>query len=539
TAPEMRVAPPRPFPVQLEGEVLFNVSHRSGSFEADERAAAIEKRISDIATRPFGRAPKFKVVENGTSSEIVAGNRIVMTISDADVEGTKLTRQELANRLAERIEVSVANVRARYGLRAVVIDTLLALLISLLLFFLLKLIRFLAPIGIAQIESWRGTKIRSIRIQRLELLSAERFTDFLVGLIALIRGVSIVVLIGAWAAILLSLYPWTRGYTRVLVGYLLLPIRSVWQTAVDYVPNLFFVLVIAVITYYSIKLVHVIFREMGKGTIVFSDFDPEWAEPTFKIARFLILTGAVVVAFPYLPGSSSPAFKGISIFLGVLFSLGSTSAVSNVVAGVVLTYTRAFRLGDRVRIADTVGDVVAKSLLVTRVRTIKNVDITVPNSLVLSSHIVNFSASAQASGLILNTSVTIGYDAPWPRVHELLIAAAKQTPNILVSPEPFVLQTALDDFFVHYEINAYTDQPGRMAVTYSELHARIQDAFSEAGVEIMSPAYTAYRDGTRPAIPAETRVGKPAPRLHPTPHLPPVAAARPRPDSSGESGDSE
>jgi small-conductance mechanosensitive channel len=174
-----------------------------------------------------------------------------------------------------------------------------------------------------------------------------------------------------------------------------------------------------------------------------------------------------------------------------------------VVAGVVLTYTRAFLVGDRVRIGDTEGDVVRRSLLVTKVRTIKNVEITIPNGTVLASPIINFTTHAATHGLILHTTVTIGYDAPWRRVHELLIAAARATEHVLQDPAPFVFQTSLDDSYVSYQINAYTDRPAVMADTYSLLHQNIQDQFNRAGVEIMSPHYKALRDGNRVTIPAE------------------------------------
>jgi small-conductance mechanosensitive channel len=159
-------------------------------------------------------------------------------------------------------------------------------------------------------------------------------------------------------------------------------------------------------------------------------------------------------------------------------------------------------MGDRVRIGETVGDITEKTLLVTRVRTIKNVEITIPNGTVLSSQVVNFTTLAAEHGLILNTTVTIGYDAPWARVHELLIEAARRTEHILSEPAPFVLQTALNDFYVSYELNAYTDRPDVMAATYSQLHQHIQDAFNEGGVEIMSPHYGALRDGNATTIPA-------------------------------------
>jgi small-conductance mechanosensitive channel len=207
--------------------------------------------------------------------------------------------------------------------------------------------------------------------------------------------------------------------------------------------------------------------------------------------------------FPYLPGAGSDAFKGVSLFVGVLFSLGSSGAVGNIVAGVVLTYTNAFRVGDRVQIGETVGDVVERTMLVTRVRTIKNVDITIPNGTVLASQVINFTTQAADRGLILHSTVTIGYDVPWRQVHELLIAAAGATENVLAEPAPFVLQTSLDDFYVSYQINAYTELPAVMAQTYSLLHQNIQDRFNEAGVEIMSPHYGALRDGNQATIPAD------------------------------------
>jgi small-conductance mechanosensitive channel len=356
-----------------------------------------------------------------------------------------------------------------------------------------------------------------LHIQKFEVLTSDRIVDSALGLTRLLRVALTLVALYFYAWLVLGFFPLTRGYAELLLGYVMAPLRLVGATMVGFLPNVVFIVVISLVAYYAIKLVRVLFAEIGKQTIAFPGFHPEWADATHKIVRFLILVLAVIVISPYLPGAKSPAFKGISIFIGVLFSLGSSSAVANVVAGTILTYMRAFRLGDRVQIADTVGDVVEVSFLVTRIRTIKNVEITIANSMVLGSHIVNFSATARekrGSGLILHTEVTIGYDAPWRQVHELLISAALATENVLRAPAPFVLQTALDDFYVHYEINAYTDQPQRMAVTYSELHKNIQDKFNDAGVEIMSPHYASVRDGNEIAIPEKYRPeGYEAPRF--------------------------
>jgi small-conductance mechanosensitive channel len=256
---------------------------------------------------------------------------------------------------------------------------------------------------------------------------------------------------------------------------------------------------------YILRFINILFNEIEMGTLNIDGFHREWAVPTYKLVRILVLAFTLVVLFPYLPGSGSPAFQGVSVFLGILLSFGSSSSIGNIVAGIVLTYMRPFKVGDRVKISDTVGDVVEKTLLVTRLRTIKNVDVTIPNSMILASHIINYSSSALSSGLILNTTVTIGYDSPWNIVHDLLKKAALITTDILQDPSPYILQTSLDDFYVSYELNAFTRHPNRMANIYSELHRNIQDTFNDAGVEIMSPHYTSLRDGNEVTIPSDKR----------------------------------
>ncbi len=274
-------------------------------------------------------------------------------------------------------------------------------------------------------------------------------------------------------------------------------------------PNLFTLLIILVATRYALKLLHFIYDGLRRGKIKLAGLHPELAEPTYQLLRFFTVALALVTAYPYIPGSDLPVFRGITIFTGFLLSLGSTSLVTNIISGVVLTYTRGLKIGDRVKIGDTVGDVIERTLLVTRVRTIKNVVITIPNGMVLNNQIINFSAPTTDEGLILNTTVTIGYDVPWRQVHDLLVNAALETRAIMKAPQPFVFQTSLDDYYVSYELNAYTKLPEQMAATYSELHQNIQDHFHGAGVEIMSPGYTAFRDGNEAAIPSFQHSPKP------------------------------
>jgi len=499
---EEKSAPPPQAPVTVNGKTLFTVRGVL-SFTAAARADAISRRIHELSKDILFKPDSVTVADSEDSTDIMAGDVIVMSVTDQDAGLAKQSRQSLANDYAQRIRAALLGLRREYSLKSILLGVLYALIATSILLLIFSIFSRLFPKVYRTLNTWRGTRIRSVRIQRFEILPAHRITDFAVGLAKLLRFILVVIASYFYASLVLGFFPWTRGYAQVLVGYVLSPLRLIVDTAIAYLPNLFFILVIVLVSFYLVKFIKIIFKELGRGTITFQNFYPEWAEPTYKIVRFMIMALTLIIVFPYLPGAKSPAFQGISIFLGVLFSLGSTSAIANIVAGVILTYMRAFKIGDRVKIADTMGDVIEKTLLITRVRTIKNVEITIANAMVLGSHIINFSASGQQEGLVLHTTVTIGYDAPWRTVHQLLLDAALSTEGILKQPAPFILQTALDDFYVHYELNAYTDQPSRMAKIYSDLHANIQDKFNAAGVEIMSPHYSSVRDGNQIAIPED------------------------------------
>lgn len=384
-------------------------------------------------------------------------------------------------------------------LKGLLLAGLLTVVVSVLYRGLRKLARLLHH----KLHAQRDTIVKPVQFKNMELLPRTRIAEMLQFGVKIARTFLDIILLYFYITILFSLFSFTQTWAATLFAYITTPLYSVFTSFVNFLPNIFVILVTIAVAFYLIKLTKWAFQQIENGSLEFPHFYAEWARPTYGIVRVLIIVFVVIIVFPYLPGSGSPAFQNVSLFLGLLLSISSASAVANGIAGVVLTYMRPFKIGDRVKIADTVGDVVEKSILVTRVRTIKNVEITIPNAMVLSSHLINFSTSAQERGLILHTKITIGYDVPWRTVHELLISAAQATAGINAEPKPFVLQTALNDFYVEYEINAYTNQPNTMAKIYSELHSNIQDKFNEGGVEILSPHYSAMRDGNQITIPQD------------------------------------
>ncbi len=398
----------------------------------------------------------------------------------------------LLNRLLPTVEAD--------SLFSILITAVLATLVAIVLFVVVKVITKFIEKKIVNLQSKR---IRSLRLQHQEILTGHQISLGIGKLFTWFRYFCYLIIFYLYINTIFSLFPITRGLSAKLLEQFIHAVAFVLSAAWGYLPNLLTLFVIFAFGFYLIKLTRLFFKGIEEERISLSGFYPEWAGPTFTITRFLIIAFLIIVAFPYLPGKDSPAFQAVSIFFGVLISLGSTGAISNIVAGIALTYMRAFKIGDRVQIADTTGDVVEKSMFVTRIKTIKNVEVTVPNAMVLSNHIINYSTLAETEGLILHSKVTIGYDVPWKLVHDLLIQAANETENIEQSPSPFVLQTALDDFYVEYEINAYTKKANIMAVIYNELHRNIQDKFHAAGVEIASPGLTALRDGNQPNIPDE------------------------------------
>jgi len=354
------------------------------------------------------------------------------------------------------------------------------------------------------IGSWLERRIKTSQLSEERTafhVSVAYFGPILMGAGSVFRWIFLLAIFEAYLSITFRFFSFTRDLSLGLTAWVVSQLVFLAGRCVDYLPNLAVIAILILVTYWFIRLMRLIFTEISNGALKISGFYPDWALPTEKLVRVLVLAFALIVIFPYLPGVKSQAFQGISIFLGVLLSLGSSSAVANAVAGVILTYMRSYLVGDWVEIGGTTGEVVEKTILITRLLTPKDEVITLPNSTVMAGSVRNFSVEAKKFGVIFHTTVSIGYDAPWRKVHQLLTSAALETDHVRKQPAPFVLQSALNDFYVSYELNAYTDRPREMLNIFSDLHKNIQDKFNEEGIEICSPHFSSIRDGNTIAIP--------------------------------------
>jgi small-conductance mechanosensitive channel len=479
-------------PVMLDDFLLFQVRGIK-AFPAEERARSIVERIKKIAADPDIRTDSITTVESDYSTDIMAGGRHIVSIFDADASLEGIPRQVLARAYVLKLRTAIDTYRRDRSPRNILSGVGYSLLATIgliaALFILLRLYRKLY----STLENRYKTKIGSLQIKSFEILHAETVWMTLTGILRFIRLIYVLLFLYLYLHFVLRFFPWTRLFATRLIDYVLMPILNMGRSLVEYIPNLIFIIILVVVIRYALKIMRLFFSGVERGSLRLSGFNPEWARPTYKLLRLFVIVFAAVVAYPYIPGSQTPAFKGISLFIGVVFSLGSSSAISNIIAGYLITYRRAFKVGDRVKINEFTGDITEMRLQVTHLRTIKNEEVIVPNSTIINSSIVNYSAFAHDGGLILHTTVTIGYDAPWRQVHALLVMAAEQTNHLLREPAPFVLQKSLDDFYVSYELNAYTYAPHMMVEIYSELHKHIQDCFNEYGVQIMSPNYRADR----------------------------------------------
>ena len=490
-------------PVVADGDTLFYLYTKRGGYTPQQRAQMTGSAIEELGRRFNLRPDSVSVDHSDIVSDLMYGNKVLLSLTDQDALWEGVSRDSLANERRQNVVDKLHEMKAEHGIWRMAKRILYFVLVIVGQYFLFRLTNWLFRKLKVRILRLKDTKIKPVSIQGYELLDAQKQANLLVFLASVGRYILMGLQLLFTVPLIFIIFPQTEGLAYRLLGYIWNPIRGIFVGIIDYIPKLFTIIVIWYAVKYLVRFVLYLAREVEGGRLKINGFYPDWAMPTFHIIRFLLYAFMIAMIYPYLPGSNSGVFQGISVFVGLIVSLGSSTVIGNIIAGLVITYMRPFKIGDRIQLNDTTGNIIEKTPLVTRIRTPKNEVVTVPNSFVMSSHTVNYSTSAREYGLIIHSEVSIGYDIPWRKVNELLIDAALNTPGVVDDPRPFVLETSLSDWYPVYQVNAYIKEADKMPQIYSNLHQNIQDKFNEAGIEIMSPHYMAMRDGNETTIPKD------------------------------------
>jgi small-conductance mechanosensitive channel len=482
--------------VMFHGRELFQVADIS-ALSAQKRAQMLTERLVQDARSPLFNTDELALHHDDALgvSLIFSGDEMVCAVWNSDETATGIPRVQLAQEWMEMIREQIEQYRKDYTAESYIKGIVFAAIATLVfLLFRLVVVKLCRKEDALVQKRFAGQTMFKF-IDGDSLVAINHYS------ILTLRAVLILGALIIYLNLVLSFFPWTFNLAARLFNLVSTPFISFYHAFVDNLPNLFALLVIGAIVYFILRGLKHVFDQIGEGKVRVRGFYRDWADPTYRLVRLLIIVFAAVAAFPYIPGSSSPAFKGISIFMGVLFSLGSSSAVGNIFAGLVLTYMRPFMSGDFVEISGMRGTVMARSTFSTRLRTPTNEIISIPNSSVSSNQIINFSRMADKGGVSVGTTVTIGYDVPWRTVHELLLNSAKGVNDVLEEPAPTILQLSLDDFYVQYKLIVTTHHPERRFRIRSDLHQNIQDQFALADIEIMSPHYQHNRDSQKRTVP--------------------------------------
>jgi small-conductance mechanosensitive channel len=488
-------------PVVVEGDTLFYFYAKRGGHTPQQRAENVAADIAELGKLLNLQPDSVYVESSDIVTDVMYKGKVLVSFTDMDGLWENCTRDQLAADKRLVIMEKLHQMKESHGLLQLGKRIVYFILVLVGQYLLFRVTNWLFRKLKLRIVRLRNTRLKPFSIQDYELLDTLKQVKLLVFLASLVRYVIMFLQLLLTVPLLFSIFPQTKDLAYQLFSYIWNPVKSIFIGVVDYIPNLFTIFIIYMAVKYLVRLFRYLADEVQSERLKLRGFYPDWAIPTYHIIRFLLYAFMLAMIYPYLPGSNSGVFQGISVFVGLIVSLGSSTVIGNIIAGLVITYMRPFKIGDRIKLNDTTGNVVEKTPLVTRIRTPKNEVVTIPNSFVMSSHTVNFSQSAREYGLIIHSEVSIGYDVPWRTVNKLLVEAALNTPGVVDDPRPFVLSTSLSDWYPVYQVNAYIKDADRLAEIYSDLHQNIQDRFNEAGVEIMSPHYMAVRDGNASTIP--------------------------------------
>ena len=488
-------------PVLFKGDTLLMLQQSKNEYPVAFRAEQVSQRLEKIAEAFDPEKDSIYLVSGANSVSMMLNENLAYRITSADAQANDQALETFSVSQRNKLDAMLkADRPVKLTTKQYLIRIGYSILSLIGLIIMLKVISWVFRRIDEYLSKFERTFLaRSNNI--FKYFVPRKTANIFVFISNVLYYIAIILLLIAYLPFMFSFFPRMENLVGSFYGYLETPVKFIIKGFIDFLPSLIFILVILAVTRYVVRVLRYIADDIEEGKLHIRGFPKDWARMTQKIFSLFLYAFALVMIYPHLPGSTSPAFKGVSIFIGALLSFGSTSAVANIVAGVVITYMRAFQIGDRIKIQDTEGDVIEKTLLVTRIRTTKNVDVTIPNANLINNHLINYSANTKRNGLVLHTTVTIGYDVPWKKVEDLLLTAGQNSIHVEKEPPPFVLKTSLDDFYVSYQLNVYTKEAQKIPAIYSNIHQHILDVFNEAGVEILSPAYHANRDGNLTTVP--------------------------------------
>ena len=488
-------------PLIIDGDTLLVLYTRRGGILPEARVEDIREKIMEEGKRMTLFTDSIYIFDGEFTTDIMIGEELVMSVTDNDGLWQNKTRQELAAEYRTIIEAKIEQLHAQYGLKRKLMGVVYVLGAMLALGLLIWATNLCYHRWRYRLLRMLLRRTRPLAIKDYEVLNLHRQGILFLTGFNVLRYLIIFLLLFIFVPMFFVAFPETKSFTFTIFGYVWNPFVNILKSVVSFLPKFFQIVVIVFCFRYLVKGLHYLMNEIGSGRLKITGFYADWAQPTYLILRVLCYSFMIVMIWPLLPSSESEVFQGVSVFIGIIVSLGSSSIIGNVMAGMVMTYMRPFHVGDFIKYGDMEGFVIEKSVLVTRIRTRKNDVITIPNSNLMTSQTTNYTFSAHNYGVIVHTKVTIGYDMQWQQIRDLLLAAAAKTSHLQKKPEPFVRITALDDFYVEYEINAYTRKSDLLGDIYSELHQNILDSFHSNGVEIMSPHIFAHRNDLELQIP--------------------------------------
>ena len=481
-------------PLVVWNRPIIELRANIGATTAEERVARAQRRIEALPVAAYADPIQAIPSKVGTLDGVFisVGSQLVFAILPEDLEpesGETLegAGQKAVAQLTAALQARADQRRLPIILRGVALSAVATVLLLLALRLIGKVRRRALERPIT-IKLSGHTKVLGVDLGQA-LTAIER------GLSKLTALSATVVVVYLWLAFVLGQFPFTQPWGAQLGAYLGRLLLHFGTGILQALPGLFAVLLIFLLARLATRAINGFFQSVESGQIELDWLEPETARATRRVAIVLAWCFAVIVAYPYVPGSQSPVFKGVSVFLGLMATFGSAGVVNHLVSGLVIVYSRSCKPGDVVRVGDIEGLVTVVGVLSTKIVTRKREEITVPNAVLVSTSITNYSRLAREHGAMISTTVTIGYDAPWRQVHELLLRAADRTKDVKKTPAPFVYQRSLSDFYVEYELRAHIENPQERLPILSALHAEIQDAFNEAGVQIMSPHFESQPDG--------------------------------------------